>query len=143
MKDRLVELLAPQLGEQVAEIVAVRLLANGILAPPCSVGDTAYMLTDGGAIRNLTVTKIDVSLRKNNVSILCSAVYDYYGDGTPCHIQIIPEKIGELYFFSRDDAEKAAKERSKPLSDRLAAAAERSAARGVPDGKGINEIVKE
>ena len=95
MKDRFVELLNHQFGRKVSEIVADWLMDNGAIAPPCSVGDTAYMLTDGGAIRNLTVTNIDISLSKNGASILCSAVYDYYRDGPPCHIQIIPEKIGE------------------------------------------------
>lgn len=143
MKDRFVELLNHQFGKQVSEIVADWLLANGAIAPYCSVGDTAYWLTDRGAIRELTVTNIHIELSKSNAGIWYDAVFDLGGDGTPCYIQIIPEKIGEQYFFSREAAEKAAKERKVALSDKIADAEERSAATGGRDGKVMSEHVKE
>lgn len=40
MRDRLIELLKHEFGTNVAEITADWLLANGVILPPCKVGDT-------------------------------------------------------------------------------------------------------
>lgn len=87
------------------------LFANGVIAPPCNVGDTAYFVTNTGHIRYLTVTHIDIKLRRNETKIICRAVFDL--DGRPCEIEIVPSKIGEIYFFNLEDAEQALKERAK------------------------------
>ena len=83
------------------------------VVPPCNIGDVAYLLTINGDIRELTVTHIDIKLRKNETVIICRAVFDLDGDGRPCEIEITPSKIGEIYFFSLAAAEKALKEREK------------------------------
>lgn len=48
MRDRLVELLRvpiyPKEGADPAEVVADYLLDNGVIVPPCMVGDTVYYL---------------------------------------------------------------------------------------------------
>lgn len=79
------------------------------LEVPCVVGDTVYWVTNTGLIRYLTVTHIDIKLRKNETEFDCWAVFDL--DGKPCHIAIVPSKIGEIYFFNLEDAQKALKER--------------------------------
>lgn len=76
---------------------------------PCVVGDSAYMVTNTGHIRRLTVTSVDIKLRKNEIDTVIWAEYEL--DGKPCYIQIVPSKIGEIYFFSLPDAKKALKER--------------------------------
>lgn len=86
--------------------------AAKVVVTPCNVGDPAYMVTDTGHIRHLTVISIDIKLRKNETDMVIWAVGEI--DGAPnCYIQIIPSKIGEIYFFSLKDAEEALKERKK------------------------------
>ncbi len=45
-RDRLIEILKvpihPKIGVDPAEVVADYLLANGVIVPPCKVGDTVY-----------------------------------------------------------------------------------------------------
>lgn len=77
---------------------------------PCMAGDTAYMVTNTGHIRHLTVTSVDIKLRKNETDMVIWALGEI--DGQPnCHIQIVPSKIGEIYFFSLDAAKQVLKER--------------------------------
>ena len=48
-RDRLIELLIDSsryIDEQRGEVIADYLLANGIIVPPCKVGDTVYILKD-------------------------------------------------------------------------------------------------
>ena len=60
-RDRLIELLKvpiyPKIDVDPAEVVADYLLANGVIVPPCKVGDTVYFLDaicvdDGYCINN-------------------------------------------------------------------------------------------
>lgn len=44
MRDRLIELLKHEFGTKVSEITADYLLANGVIVPPCKVGDTIYCI---------------------------------------------------------------------------------------------------
>lgn len=49
MKDRLIELIQQSVkgcARNWAEIIAEYLLANGVIIPPCKVGDTVYCLDD-------------------------------------------------------------------------------------------------
>lgn len=86
-------------------------LDNNVLSIPCNVGDTAYMITTNGEIRYLTVTHIDIKLRENRTEIICIA--EGVVDGLLCKLQIIPSKIGEIYFFNLEDAKKKLKERKE------------------------------
>ena len=48
MKDRLIELIQQSVrgcARNWAEIIADYLLANGVIVPPCKVGDTVYIIT--------------------------------------------------------------------------------------------------
>lgn len=108
------------------------LLANIGVIPPCKVGDTAYLLTTNGAIQNLTVTDINIILRKNETSIICNAVFER--DGRPCYIELVPSKIGKIYFFSLEDAERE-KALQYPSLDEQLAVAEQKAGTRHPDSK--------
>ena len=47
MKDRLIELIQQSVkgcARNWAEIIAEYLLANGVIVPPCKVGDTVYLI---------------------------------------------------------------------------------------------------
>lgn len=43
-RERLIELLKHEFGTKVSEITADYLLANGVIVPPCKVGDTVYWI---------------------------------------------------------------------------------------------------
>lgn len=48
MRDRLIELIQNSVGgcaRHWAQIIADHLLANGIIVPPCKVGDTLYVIS--------------------------------------------------------------------------------------------------
>jgi len=95
-----------------AEVYADHLLAKGVIVPPCKVGDTVYYLTTVDTEKELNVaeifcgTAISVSVDKGNTWV--SAKYKnglYY-----CHKS---KDFGKTVFLSKEDAEKALKERSE------------------------------
>jgi hypothetical protein len=107
MRDRLIELLDWDCGwvEARASEVADYLLANGVIVPPCKVGDTVWYETyknngsDCIGIQPHTVDKVDVR-------IICGAE------------SIIPTEInlcemGKTVFLTREEAEKALERRKR------------------------------
>ena len=107
---------------QTARNIADHLLANGVIVPPCKVGDTVYSITE------CSCENID------GVYTEC----EFYGHGTDDRICTIPNgakcpyqyrviecyvtefnilmfarEWGKTVFLTREDAEKALEERSK------------------------------
>lgn len=78
--------------------IADYLLANGVIVPPCKVGDAVYQ-TDGEMIYELEI--FDVCLRKNK---------PYYKTES---IDFDADAIGKSVFLTREEAEKALAERSE------------------------------
>lgn len=122
-REKLIELLenasaAPN-GERNVATLADHLLENGVIVPPCKVGDTVYSIekmclgclhfTDGGYSDYCECTLDDSKL-------MFECDFD-----KQCIYQICPKKftygmiesIGKTVFLSREDAEKALAERSK------------------------------
>lgn len=83
---------------QAAEIFADYLLANGVIVPPCKVGDTVYQ-TDSCRVYESEIDYIEVH----------GFVTIFYTDG----VAFDERAIGGSIFLSREDAEKALAERSK------------------------------
>lgn len=55
MRDRLIELIQESVGgcaRHWAEVIADHLLANGVIAPPCKVGDVVYTNINGTGLHN-------------------------------------------------------------------------------------------
>ena len=75
---------------------------------PCAVGDTVYMITPNGNIRNLTILSIDVEVEEE-VKTTCLAVYEF--ESKPCYMQIHSSKFGKTVFLDKSEAEKALAER--------------------------------
>lgn len=99
-RDRLIELLGDYLySEQIAD----HLLANGVIVPPCKVGDKVYLpcLNDWGDIENYTITEFVL----DNDGLLF-VVDDEDRETHPI------EEIGTDVFLTKEEAEKAL-ERSK------------------------------
>ena len=120
-RERLIELIRESLMENIgkscnlAEIIADHLLANGVIVPPCKVGDKVYyterntlqeMRVEYGTLQNgFTMTakcldKCDMcTIFCDPKKKACGVVFDY-------------NVIGKTVFLTREEAEKAL-ERSK------------------------------
>ena len=120
MKDRLIELRAEAIekyqtmpfvnGDKVDfdYFLADYLLANGVIVPPCKVGDVVYMVTPKGNIRNLTILSIDIEVKKNEVKMTCMTSYQYMGIPYYMHIQSF--NFGDTVFLTKEEAEEKLKE---------------------------------
>ena len=125
MKERLVELIQESVGgcaRNWAEIIADHLLANGVIVPPCKVGDTVYGIVECSCL--------DI----DGYYTQC----EYYGYGLEDRICGIPRgkkcpylyrvteeyvtefnlfmlvrRWNETVFATREEAEKALKERKE------------------------------
>ena len=106
-RERLIELL--DIANQTGSIIGTAdtadyLLANGVIVPPCKVGDTVWFDTwekNGSiniGIQPHRVDRIDVVLVCGAKELVSTKIYDW--------------EIGKTVFLTREEAEKAL-ERSK------------------------------
>lgn len=89
------------------EIIADYLLDHGIIAPPCKVGNTVWM------VRNLQIERWKVvSIEKTASNMTLGIKFIARGvRSTP--ISISTSYIGEIYFLTREEAETALAERRR------------------------------
>ena len=127
MRDRLVEIinkdncLSPymcsdkckysHLEHCIGDRLADRVLADGWIRPPCKVGQTVYMVTLDGKIRDITVT--DVSIKVNHWETWYDILGAYMVDNIKHIIAVLPCKIGKNIFYTKDQAEQKLKELSE------------------------------
>lgn len=113
MKERLIELIknAPRLTfaaggrlqgrtYQTVSNIAKHLLANGVIVPPCKVGDVLYYLANFGDelfIDEIRVTEVGTK------HIFASAYKDDENDIQDVYVY---SDLGESLFFAREEAEK-------------------------------------
>lgn len=112
-RDRLIEILQDTLHEWECDVsiktlteIAEHLLANGVIVPPCKVGDTLYEITSRNTISEYEVTAIRIELF--NVFIdwkLTQGFVDRYISDMPVG------EIGKTVFLTREEAEKALEEK--------------------------------
>lgn len=96
-RDRLIELLNTDMSGcdgDYAEELADYLIANGVIVPPCKVGDTIYQ-TDGVRIYTSTIHEITYTLSKV-IFVTENTVFD-------------EQAINNSIFLTREEAEKARK----------------------------------
>ena len=83
------------------------LLANGVIVPPCKVGDTVYMIFEN-EIRELRVISL---------SYLFSSSFNHFNLHTEnsrgAVLSYEMKDIGKTVFLTKEEAEKALAERSK------------------------------
>ena len=103
MRDRLIEILSkpiyPKEGVNLAEVIADYLLDNGVIVPPCKVGDMVYRISKRygeWCVLPRTVCSIRYSLdsRGNIAWYLFTTTED---------------RIGETVFLTNEEAERALK----------------------------------
>lgn len=82
------------------EYIADYLIANGVIVPPCKIGQIVWLIRNG-KIEETTVEKIVLKDGGLYLKLLCNAFYE-----TTCR------SIGKTVFLTREEAEKAL-ERSK------------------------------
>ena len=109
-RERLAELIQSSVGgcaRHWAEVIADHLLDHGIIAPPCKVGNTVWM------VRNLQIERWKVvSIEKTASNMTLGIKFIARGvRSTP--ISISTSYIGEIYFLTREEAEAALAERHK------------------------------
>lgn len=97
MRDRLIELLdiIIQPGEKTLGDIADHLLANGVVVPPCKVGDVVYCEKNSKIYEGI-VDGIHYTTRHEDFGI-CVYVEKYYKD---------PRRIGKYLFFHFEDFNK-------------------------------------
>ena len=100
MREKLIEIIKKSLFENInyscnlAENIADDLIADGVIVPPCKVGDTVYRIYTRSWIGEDVVREVVVS--ENGVFYV-----DDKGRMTSC------DKFGKTVFLSREEAEKA------------------------------------
>ena len=95
-RDRLIELLTKEVARPKAYALADHLLANGVIVPPCKVGQTIYYISFGKVYKSKCHA---ITQHKNSLQI---HLYDYDGDKA-----IYPAK---KVFLTKEEAERALKE---------------------------------
>ena len=113
MKDRLIELLYKYPNMDTVSLdespLADYLLANGVICPPCKVGDKVYYINeicDENADEYLDISVGEVvsfSMQKEGLWMYCR-----YEDGLT-YWHLVVDDFGKTVFLTREEAEKALK----------------------------------
>ena len=137
-RDRLIELLVKTFGEQyekrgllTAHHTADHLLANGVIVPPCKVGDTMYkvctvnsrikmgQLWDGNVVKTncdrcgyRNCHCYDIGLRKHDPDTMIDVIVPKTISSIEFAVKIIPY-VGTVWFNTKEEAEQALKDRGK------------------------------
>ena len=110
-REKLIVLIMESVGgcaRNWAEVIANHLIENGIIVPPCKVGDTVYVVSQGAGF----------SVVWNVYKATAKAIHlDRWGQFF-IHVETDKENIGgyveiERVFLTREEAEKALAERGK------------------------------
>ena len=108
-RDRLIEILKkpiyPKIGVDPAEVVADYLLANGVIVPPCKVGDVVYCLIQGFD-NPLKANVKRIVIQESGVVLSCS-VLGYFGQS------YMATDFGKTVFLTEEEAEAKLKELNK------------------------------
>jgi hypothetical protein len=125
MRDRLARLLSEAEGLvnndlPTVEQIADYLLANGVIVPPCKVGQTVWIRwgfpdTKKG-IYPVKVYALRFDTKKNNMRLCVTGTFlitAYGGSFTHNYMGTFPwDSVGKTVFLTREEAEKALAERS-------------------------------
>lgn len=121
MRDKLIEIVKESLVRNIdythrlAESITDDLLANGVIVPPCKVGDKVYRIWSvgkyGKSIAEFVVT--NVSQIMENIWIVRYQKQAKSLYSIPTIYQCNFNDIGKTVFLTREEAEKALAERSE------------------------------
>lgn len=112
MKDRLIELFKSACDkfndsdcteEEALELLADHLLENGVIAPPCKIGQTVYQIK-GTSIKKYKVDYFDIFKNSVNFTFKIHLIADNWSDF------VFADDVGKTVFLTREDAEAKLKE---------------------------------
>ena len=112
MRDRLIELIQNSVNgcaRHWAEIIADHLLKNGVIVPPCNVGDTVYIpwhWNNKNGIAFAEVEEIKIYDSNNHYMFLIDLQSDDEGFNQSFGGWKIGKSIGETVFLTREEAER-------------------------------------
>ena len=113
-RNKLIEILDKSFAEQhekrgllTAQHTAEHLLANGVICPPCKVGDTVYCLIQGFE-NPLKATVNRITVQVSGVVISCS-VFGYFGQS------YMATDFGKTVFLTKSQAEEVLKNEQEKL----------------------------
>lgn len=122
MRDRLIELLEDTLHEWECDVqtetlsqIADHLLANGVIVPPCKVGDTVYCLINqnnelDSCSRHICMSQVeDFSFEKRGDEQLLLIHLDFWDtDINPrTDIEFVKDVFGKTVFLTKEEAERS------------------------------------
>ena len=109
-RERLIELLKDGGVRDFPYVNALadHLLANGVIMPPCKVGDTVYHVYKGNTIVNALVA----DWKKEAFGDWLFRAY-FSVNGSSSTLLFGDNNIGKTVFLTREEAEKALEERGK------------------------------
>lgn len=90
----------------IAEITADMLLANGVIVPPCKVGDTVYYPAFG-IDRVLLYKVISIKLNSKGLYVVCE------NNLSKSQMTHRATQIGKTIFLTKEEAERALTEKGK------------------------------
>lgn len=104
-RERLAEMIKSAMYQEVytPEKIAERLIDEGVICPPCKVGDTVWLLKN--PIERWEVARVEKILNDVRIGI------KFAPRGSTVYVRA--RYIGDLLFFSREEAEAALAERRK------------------------------
>ena len=112
MRDRLIELIQDSVqgcARHWAEIIADHLLANGVIVPPCKVGDKVYFLHNYDELCEAIIIRIEDNFYTTPQMWITVEFFSKI-IGTNTYKSRIDLMLGKVLFFSREEAEQALKE---------------------------------
>ena len=120
MRDRLIELIRDSihiLHGCFEEIIADHLLANGVVVPPCKVGDTVYFIQCKQIFEGRVIL-IRPFIHKDHTNFHGNVLYEcinpFYDDGRTMEhqISVVFKEYGEntIAYLTREEAEAKLKE---------------------------------
>ena len=119
MRDRLIDILmCKPYGTMTYENLADYLIANGVIVPPVSIGNTVYELIVPRYGKSHHINKATVmGFRLGEFKDLCGHKRKEYlcvlYDTSPYITHIPLDKIGKTVFLTKEEAEQALKEREQ------------------------------
>lgn len=115
MRDRLSELIQSAVGgcaKYWADVIADKLIAEGVIVPPCKVGDEIYWIGDKEkVVKTFFVNCVEINIFDKRIHTVIHTVMNkknFYSDRHFSNYQ-----FGTDLFFTREEAEKALAERSE------------------------------
>ena len=111
MRERLIEMIQNSVGgcaRYWAEVIADHLLANGVIVPPCKVGEWVWCI-ELGQVKKAKIEELHYQ----------ASIHGHYSDDILFHaydfkrkeeISFWRDDIGEAVFLTREEAEKALEE---------------------------------